>query len=94
MTMLSKIDEDHKEHLKNTFVKWKKLGLSLNPNKSHISMKEWKLLGYIISKQVGRIYSKRVEEIKQIDLPRNKKQVQSFLGKVIFSGDSSQILLK
>jgi len=51
-------------------------------------------LGHIISKEGVRIYSKRVEEIKQIDLPRNKKQVESFLGKVIFSGDSSQILLK
>jgi hypothetical protein len=45
MTVFSKIDEDHIKHLRNTFVKCRKFGLSLNPKKSYFSMKEGNILG-------------------------------------------------
>jgi hypothetical protein len=47
-------------------------------------MKEGKLLGHIVSKEGVKIDSERVEAIKQISFPRNKKEVQSFLGKINF----------
>jgi hypothetical protein len=37
-------------HLRQTFDKCRKFGLSLNPKKSHFSMQEGKLLGHILSK--------------------------------------------
>ena len=45
-------------------------------------MEEGKLLGHIISERGIKIDPDRVEAIQQIGLPRNKKEIQSFLGKV------------
>jgi hypothetical protein len=84
LTIFSKSDEDHLKHLKQTFIKCKKYGLSLNPKKSHFSMQEGKLLGHIVSKDGVKIDPQRVEAIQVISLPRNKKEIQSFLGKINF----------
>ena len=61
-----------------------KFGISLNPKKSHFSLEEEKLLGHIISKDGIIIDPSRVEAIEKIDLPRSKKEVQSFIDKVNF----------
>ena len=61
-----------------------KFGISLNPKKSHFALEEGKLLGHIISKNGIRIEPARVEAIEHIALPKNKKEVQSFIGKVKF----------
>jgi hypothetical protein len=47
-------------------------------------MKEGNILGHIVSKEGVIIDSERVEAIKLIGFPRNKKEVQSFLGKINF----------
>ena len=80
----SKIDEKHLQHLERVFLKCLKFGVSLNPKKSHFALEEGKILGHIISKDGIRIDPARVEAIGQIALPRNKKEVQSFIGKVNF----------
>ena len=48
ITLFSKTDPDHLHHLKKVFLKCKKVGVSLNPKKSHFAMEEGKLLGHII----------------------------------------------
>eukprot|EP00253_Pinus_taeda_P025418 PITA_25418 len=47
-------------------------------------MEEGKLLGHIISKDGIHIDPPRVQAIQQIDLPQNKKEIQSFNGKMNF----------
>jgi hypothetical protein len=47
-------------------------------------MKEGKLLGHIVSQDGIKIYPKRVEAIDTINIPRNIKEIQSFLGKINF----------
>ena len=84
ITMYSKNDQDHLEHLKRVFLKFKKFRISLNPKKSIFSMKEGKLLGHVISEEGIRINPSRVAAIQKIDIPRNKKEFQSFLGKLNF----------
>jgi len=84
MTMFSTSNEDHIKHLRQTFIKCRKYGLSLNPNKSHFSMEEGKLLGHIVSKDRVKIDPERVAAIQNIPCPRNKKEVQSFMGKINF----------
>ena len=49
-------------------------------------MEEGKLLGHIISERGIKIDPDRVAAIQQIGLPRNKKEIQSFLSKVNFLG--------
>ena len=84
LTVFSKSDAEHLVHLKQTFEKCRKFGLSLNPKKSHFTMQEGKLLGHIVSRDGIKIDLKRVEAIYTINIPRNRKEIQSFLGKNIF----------
>jgi hypothetical protein len=84
ITVFSRSDKEHYHHLKKVFLKCRKFGLSLNPKKSLFSMKEGKLLGHIVSAEGVRIDPSRVEAIQTLSLPRSKKEIQSFLGKIIF----------
>jgi hypothetical protein len=84
ITMFSTFDDEHLQHLKQTFEKCRSYGISLNPKKSHFSMEEGKILGHIVSPEGIKIDLKRVKAIEQIDIPRNKKSIQSFIGKLNF----------
>jgi hypothetical protein len=70
--------------LKRTFLKCRRYGISLNPKKSNFALKEGKLLGHIVSADGVKIDPKRVEAIKNLSLPRSKKDIQSFLGTINF----------
>jgi hypothetical protein len=84
ITIFSKSDDEHLQHLKQIFRKCRRYGISLNPKKSHFSMPEGKLLGHIISAGGIKIDPKRVEAIQKIEIPRNKKSIQSFIGRINF----------
>jgi len=84
ITMFSQSDEEHCDHLRKVFLKCRKFGLSLNPKKSLFAMKEGKLVGHIMTVERVRIDSSRVEAILTLALPRSKKEVQYFMGKVNF----------
>jgi hypothetical protein len=47
-------------------------------------MQEGKLLGHIVSKDGIKVDPKCIEAIDTINIPINKKEIQSFLGKIIF----------
>jgi hypothetical protein len=46
-------------------------------------MPEGKLLGHIISAGGIQIDPERVEAFQGIEIPRNKKSIQSFIGRII-----------
>jgi hypothetical protein len=77
-------DKEHYHHLKKYFLKCRNFRLSLNPKKSLFAMKEGKLLGHIVSAERVKIDPSRVDSIKTLSLPRSKKDIQSFLGKINF----------
>jgi hypothetical protein len=84
ITVSSQSDKEQCDHLRKVFLKCRKFGLSLNPKKSLFAMNERKLLWHIVSAEGVRIDSSRVEAIQTLSLPRSKKEVQSFLGKINF----------
>jgi hypothetical protein len=49
ITIFSKSDDEHLQHLEQIFRKCRRYGISLNPKKSHFLMPKEKLLGHIIS---------------------------------------------
>ena len=65
-------------------MKCRKYGLSLNPKKLHFVVHEGNLLGHLVSSDGIRIDPERVKAILRISLPRSKKDVQSFIGKINF----------
>eukprot|EP00253_Pinus_taeda_P006082 PITA_06082 len=84
ITVFSKKEEDHLKHLERVLLKCRRFDISLNPTKSIFALTSGKLLGHIISKEGIRIDPNRVSAIQKLDLPRSKKEIQSFLGKVNF----------
>ena len=82
VTMFSKTDEEHLEHLSKFFEKCRNFGISLNPNKTLFGLQEGKILGHIISEEGIKIDPKRIEAILQISHPRNIKELQYFIGKI------------
>ena len=63
ITIFSKLDEKHLQHLERIFLKCMMFQISLDPKKSHFALEEGKLLGHIISKDGIRIDPERVEAI-------------------------------
>jgi hypothetical protein len=84
ITVFSRSDKEHCCHLRKVFLKCQRFGLSLNPKKYLFSMKEGKLLGHIVSTEGVRIDPSRVEAIQTLSLPRSRKEVRVFLGKINF----------
>ena len=76
ITIFSKSDDQHLQHLKRFFLKCRKFGISLNPKKSNFALEEGKLLGRIISKGGIKIDPQRVDAIQKITIPRTKKEIQ------------------
>ena len=72
------------KHLSKVVDRCRKFGISINLKKSLFVVKEGKLLGNIISKEGVIIEPKRVSAIHTLSLPRNKKEIQTFLGKINF----------
>ena len=73
LTIFSKEISDHISNLRQVFIRCRKYGISLNPDKSIFGVDEGKLLGHIISKDGVKVDSKRVEAIKKVPLPQNLK---------------------
>ena len=73
LTVFSKERSDHMGHLRKVFERCRKFGISLNPAKSGLGVDEGKLLVHIISKDGVKIDPERVEAIKNVPLPHNKK---------------------
>jgi len=63
ITIFSKSDNQHLDHLRQVFIKCRKYGISLNPKKSLFGLEEGNLLGHIISKDGIQIYTARIEAI-------------------------------
>jgi hypothetical protein len=84
ITIFSRSDKEHRFHLRKVFLKCRSFDISLNPKKSLFAMQEGKLLGHIVSVEGVRIEPSRVEAIQALSIPRSKKEVQSFLGKINF----------
>jgi ribonuclease HI len=84
LTVVSKDRKDHLSHLRIVFERCKKYGISLNPKKSVFGIDEGKLLGHVASQGGVSIDPERVQSIKDVRPPANKKALQSFLGKINF----------
>jgi hypothetical protein len=78
ITVFSKSDQEHLDHLRKVFIKCRKYGISLNPKKSLFGLEEGKLLGHIISKDGIRIDPARIEAIYKYNILETSKNYKLF----------------
>ena len=84
LTVYSHIHHEHLQQLRRVFLKCRRFGISLNPKKSQFALSEGKLLGHIVLAEGVKIHPVRVEAIQKFSIPRSKRDIQSFLGKINF----------
>jgi len=82
--VLSKYDDKHLQHFRWLFMKCRRCVLSFNPKNSHFALEQGKLLGHIVCASGFKIDPARVIAIQRLSIPRTKKKIQSFLGKMNF----------
>jgi ribonuclease HI len=84
LTVFSKERGSHFDHLRQVLLRCRRFGISLNPKKTIFGVMEGKLLGHIVSPEGVKVDPERVVAIQRLPLPTNKKEMQSFFGKVNF----------
>ena len=82
--VFSKNEDDHKTHVRRILQKLREHKLSLKPEKCWFSKKEIEFLGLIISEDSITMDKGKFEAIKNWPEPKNKKELQQFLGFVNF----------
>jgi hypothetical protein len=76
LTIYSKTQEDHFDHLEQVFLRCRKFGMSLNPTKSIFGVIARKLLRHIVSDSGIDIDPERVVSIKNLQVPSSMKEIQ------------------
>ena len=76
--------EQHLEHLYDIFTKLQKAGLKLSPQKCQFCQAEVEYLGHTITPQGLKPVNRTVHKIEQFPVPKNRKEVKSFLGLVSY----------
>jgi len=82
--VFSNTRSNHLHHLRKIFKRCWKYDISLNPNKITFVVSEGNHLGNIIEKGGVKVDPECVKTITQIPYPIGKKEMQSFLEKIIF----------
>lgn len=84
LTVHSRFRTDHFSHLWQVFLRCRKYGMSLNPNKYVFGASAGKLLGYVVLEAGISIDPERVKAISFVLAPTSKKSIQEFMGKINF----------
>lgn len=80
----SKTKEDHLRHLEEVVKRLNSHGLTVNPSKVKLCHTEISFLGNIISRDKVTIDPSRTEAIRKFNVPKNVKELSSFIGMVSY----------
>lgn len=72
--------EEHMANLDKVLLTLFKAGFRLNREKCHFGLTSVSYLGYVINQDGVRAMPEKIEAIKKFPMPRNLKELQSFLG--------------
>ena len=77
-------DDEHLENLRVAFEKMRAFGLKMNPLKCGFGVSTGKFLGFLVKKNGIEVDKNKAQAIFDTRPPRNKKELQSLLGKINF----------
>ena len=80
--IISKIEEEHLEHLCIIFDRLRQAGLKLKIQKCDLFKKHIQYLGHLISDEGIQPLPEKLESIRKVSVPTNPKEVKQFLGLV------------
>ena len=72
--------EDHMARLREVFECLREAGFKMRVAKCDFMKSEIKYLGRVVSAEGVKLYPKAVAKLRDWDIPRNKTEMQSFLG--------------
>lgn len=78
--LLSDTFENHLQHLQLVFDRLRSANLKLKPSKCKFALQKVNYLGHIISKDGIEVNPEKIAVVKSFPIPKNQKQVRSFLG--------------
>ena len=76
----SRTFDEHLQHLRLVFDRFREAGLKLKPKKCSFGQKNVKFLGHVISPEGVQPDPAKIEAIKENPVPRKVKEVRAFLG--------------
>ena len=76
--------DDHLTHLRSVFQSFRETGMTLRLSKCKFAKPEIKFIGHIVGSGYRRVIQDKVECIRNIPEPSNKKTLRSFLGMCSF----------
>ena len=76
----SRTFEDHLQHLRLVFQRFREANLKLKPKKCHFGQRKVKYLGHVISREGIQPDPEKISAIKEYPVPRSVKDVRAFLG--------------
>ncbi|XP_050365415.1 uncharacterized protein LOC126783925 [Argentina anserina] len=80
----SKKKEDHIENLRTVFTRMRKQKLRMNPAKCIFGVRAEDFLGFIVHERGIEVAEDKAKAVLDTPAPRNKKELQSLLGKINF----------
>jgi hypothetical protein len=72
--------QEHLLNLRKVFERFREARLKLNPGKCHLSQKEVKYLGHIVSTEGISTDNEKLKAVREWPTPKNKHEIGSFLG--------------
>ena len=78
--VFSRTFEDHLQHLRLVFERFREANLKLKPKKCYFAQKKVKYLGHVISKDGIYPDPEKLSAIQEYPVPRTVKEVRAFLG--------------
>jgi hypothetical protein len=79
--------DDHLTKLEEVLKRIHKAGLKINASKSFFGRSELEYLGYVITRNSIQPMPKKVQAIKDINMPKNIKELRHFIGMVNYYRD-------
>ena len=71
---------EHLENLQEVLQRLREANLCLKPRKCHLAKQQVLYLGYVISEAGISVDKSNVEAVQKFSIPRNVKELHSFLG--------------